>query len=188
MQAFSKLFKPANQIMNMADNFYKQLGTGISSITFGISLSVFVYAAAVGLVTGLQAGLLFATSLLLVLRFWWRYNELFVRLLPSSSFWHFLLDFAVSFFAIAAVLTINDLSMWAMVGMFAMLASSIRCTLSWHNAKSAKHKLKRTFAGSAAMFAVFWVLYVASQFISGVYLAAAAFVVALALVVYSSRD
>src|SRR3990167_8130873 len=101
----------------MAYDFYRQLGTGVSSLTFGAALSIFVYAVASGIVSGFQAWLLFGASFLLMLRFWWRYNELFVQFLPSRTFWHFLFDFAVSFFGILAVLSVNSIGMWAILGM-----------------------------------------------------------------------
>ncbi|MEK6887855.1 MAG: hypothetical protein AABX14_02805 [Candidatus Aenigmatarchaeota archaeon] len=54
----------------MAYDFYRQLGTGVLSLTFGAALSIFVYAVASGIVSGLQAWLLFGSSFLLMLRFW----------------------------------------------------------------------------------------------------------------------
>ena len=114
----------------MANDFYRQLGTGVSSLTFGVALSIFIYAAASGIVSGVQAWLLFATSFLLMLRFWWRYNELFVQHAPSRTFWHFLFDFAVAFFGILAVLVVNNIQTWALLGMLAMISSAVRCLLS----------------------------------------------------------
>src|SRR3989344_6407674 len=89
------------------DNFTRNLGIGVSSLTFGVALSIFIYAVASGIVGSIQAWLLFGTSFLLMLRFWWRYNELFVQHAPSNNFLHFLFDFAIAFFAILAVLFVN---------------------------------------------------------------------------------
>src|SRR3989338_8005259 len=100
----------------MAPDYYKQLGTGGSSLTFGVALSIFIYAVASGIVQGISAWLLFGASFLLMLRFWWRYNELFVKSLPSNSYLHFLFDFVISFFGIIAVVFVGDISLWAMVG------------------------------------------------------------------------
>ena len=78
------------------DNFTRNLGIGVSSLTFGVALSIFIYAVASGIVQGISAWLLFGASFLLMLRFWWRYNELFVKSLPSNSYLHFLFDFVVT--------------------------------------------------------------------------------------------
>src|SRR3990167_1599660 len=171
----------------MAYDFYRQLGTGVSSLTFGAALSIFVYAVASGIVSGLQAWLLFGSSFLLMLRFWWRYSELFVRYLPSRTYWHFLFDFAVSFFGILAVLSVGSIKMWSMLGAFAMLASIVRCSLSSKEAaKDAKLKLRRTFLGAFAMFIVMLVIYGLASAIEHVLLASAAFIIILVFVVYSS--
>ena len=58
----------------MANDFYRQLGTGVSSLTFGVALSIFIYAAASGIVSGVQAWLLFATSFLLISCIYFSYN------------------------------------------------------------------------------------------------------------------
>jgi hypothetical protein len=83
------------------DDFYRQLGTGVASLTFGVALAIFIYAAPAA-ASSIQTLLLFATSFLLMLRFWWRYNELFVQNLPSRTYWHFLFDFLISFFGAVA--------------------------------------------------------------------------------------
>ena len=171
----------------MADNFYKQLGTGVSSLTFGVALSIFIYAAASGIVSSLQAWLLFATSFLLMLRFWWRYNELFVQFMPSRTFWQFLFDFLVSFFGILAVLTVGDIWMWAMLGILAMSSSAVRCGLSWHKAGSAKPKLKRTLSGAVGMLIVLGIVYALAPTVNHISLAAGIFVIVMIFVVYSSR-
>ncbi len=73
--------------------FFQHLGLSISTITFGVGLSIFIYSASTGAIAGTQTALLYATSFLLMLRFWWRYTELFVRSFPSQNFWQFLFDF-----------------------------------------------------------------------------------------------
>ncbi|MEK6888147.1 MAG: hypothetical protein AABX14_04340 [Candidatus Aenigmatarchaeota archaeon] len=171
----------------MPDNFYRQLGTGVASLTFGVALSIFIYAAASGIVSGLQAWFLFATSFLLMLRFWWRYNELFVRFMPSRTFWHFLFDFAISFFGILTVLTVGDLRTWALLSALAMLLSAIRCGLSWHEAKTAKPMLKKTFLGAIAMLVIMGAVYALVPIIGHVLLAEAVFILVLIFVIYSSR-
>jgi uncharacterized membrane protein len=172
----------------MANDFYRQLGTGVASLTFGVALSIFIYAAASGIVNSTQAWLLFATSFLLMLRFWWRYSELFVQFMPSRTYWHFLFDFAVSFFGILAVLAVSDIRMWAMLGMLAMLSSIIRCSLSWQKAtKDTKQKLRRTLFGAIGMLVIFGIIYGLIPLASHVLLAGAIFVIVLIFVVYSSR-
>lgn len=170
----------------MASEFYRQLGTGVASLTFGVALSIFIYAAASGIPNSLQTWLLFAASFLLMLRFWWRYSELFVQFLPSRTFWHFLLDFLVSFFGILAVLSVGDIQKWAMLGALAMLSSVIRCSLSWHAVKAAKPKLKRTLLGAVALLIVMSAIYALAQSVSNLLLAEAIFVLVLIFVVYSS--
>ena len=174
-------------VIYMADNFYRQLGTGVASLTFGVALSIFIYAAASGIVSGLQACLLFLTSFLLMLRFWWRYNELFVQFLPSHTFWQFLLDFLISFFGILAVLFVGNMQLWVMLGALAMLSSAIRCRLSWQEAGKAKQKLERTFFGALAMLIIMVAVYGLVPFIEKISLAAGVFILVLIFVVYSSR-
>ncbi|MBI4174619.1 MAG: hypothetical protein HY517_03155 [Candidatus Aenigmarchaeota archaeon] len=168
-------------------DFYRQLGTGVSSLTFGVALSVFIIAAAYGFVSGLSAWLLFAASFLLMLRFWWRYNELFVQSIPSRNYWHFLFDFAVSFFGIMSVLAVNDIRAWAMLGGLAMMSSLIRCGLSWKSAGKAMRELKKTAIGALAMLVIFGAVYLLSASISHATLAAAMLVIVLVFVIYSSR-
>lgn len=171
----------------MADVFYRQLGTGVASLTFGVALSVFIYAVASGIVNSMQAWLLFAASFLLMLRFWWRYNELFVQYLPSHTFRHFLFDFAISFFGILAVLFVGTIQTWAMIGALAMLSSAIRCGLSWKEAtKDTKTKLKRTFFGSVGMLIIMLIVYAAVPAIENILLAASIFIIILLFVIYAS--
>jgi len=172
---------------NMAD-FYKQLGTGVASLTFGVALSIFIYAAASGIVNSAQASLLFAASFLLMLRFWWRYSELFVQHLPSRTFWHFLFDFLVSFFGILAVLSVNAMQTWAALGMLAMLSSIIRCGLSWRNAtKDTKQKLRRTLFGATGMLIILGIIYSLAPIVEQILLTEAVFIIVLIFVIYSSR-
>lgn len=170
----------------MAADFYRQLGLGVSSLTFGVALSIFIYAVASGTVAGVQAWLLFATSFLLMLRFWWRYNELFVQSAPSSSFWHFLFDFLIAFFGILAVLLANDIQAWALAGIAAMIASLARCGLSWKESKIRK-QLRATAAGALAMMVLLGIVYILSASFSQTSIAAGIFVIALIFVFYSSR-
>lgn len=167
--------------------YLRQLGIGVASLTFGVALSIFIYAAASGILNSIQAFLLYGTSFLLMLRFWWRYTELFIQFLPSRSFWHFLFDFAISFFGILAVLFIGSIQTWAVIGAAAMIASMIRCGLSWQDAKNkVKNALKRTLFGSITMFIVMLIIYSLSPFIDNVVLAASVFVIVLLFVVYTS--
>ncbi|MBI2075674.1 MAG: hypothetical protein HYT72_00310 [Candidatus Aenigmarchaeota archaeon] len=170
------------------ETYLRQLGTGVASLTFGVVLSIFIYAAASGVLNSTQAFLLYGASFLLMLRFWWRYAELFIQFLPSRSFWHFLSDFAISFFGILAVLFVGAIQAWAALGATAMIASMIRCGLSWQDAKNedVKNSLKRTLFGSVAMFIVMSVIYSLSPLADNVLLAMAAFAVVLIFVVYAS--
>jgi hypothetical protein len=173
--------------------FFQTLGIGVSSLTFGVALSIFIYAAISGTLISAQSFLLFIATFLLMLRFWWRYNELFVQHLPSKTFWHFLFDFAISFFGIIAILLINNIQTWAAVGMAAMAASIIRCGLSWHDAKdkikdkSVFAALKRTKTGSAFMFIIMLAVYLLAFFIEHLVLSAAIFVLVILFIIYSSR-
>lgn len=165
----------------------QQLGIGVASLTFGVALSIFIYAAASGLLNGLQTLLLYLTSFLLMLRFWWRYTELFIQFLPSRGFWHFLFDFAISFFGILAVLFVGTIQTWAVLGATAMIMSMIRCGLSWKDANgNVKNALKRTLFGSIAMFIFMFIIYSLSPLVDNVILAAVAFVFVLIFVVYAS--
>lgn len=170
----------------MALDFSRQLGLGVSVITFGVALSIFIYAVASGIVVGIQAWLLFAASFLLMLRFWWRYNELFVQNSPSRSFWHFLFDFLIAFFGILAVLLVNDIRIWALSGIAAMLASLARCWLSWKDNKVRK-ELRRTSLGAAVMAVLFGIVYALSGTYSHINIAAGMLVIVLVFVAYSSR-
>lgn len=170
----------------MVNNFYRQLGIGVAVITFAVALSAFVYAAASGVANSLQAWLLLATSFLLMLRFWFRYSELFVQFMPSRTYWHFLFDFAISFFGILAVLSVNNMQTWAMLGALAMLSSAIRCSLSWKKAGAAKQKLKRTLLGAVGLLVIMTAVYGLAASVEQLLLASAAFIIVLLFVVYSS--
>ena len=174
----------------MADRrFEQQLGIGVASITFGVALSIFIYAAVSGAAADMPAWILYVTSFLLMLRFWWRYNELFVRNAPSSGYWQFLFDFGTSFFGILAVLFVGDIQMWAALGAAAMLASAVRCGLSWNAVTAdAKKRLKRTAVGAIGMFMLFGAVYALAATVSRLHLAAAIFVVVVLFVIRASRQ
>lgn len=171
----------------MALDFYRQLGTGVASLTFGVALSIFIYAAASGIVASIQAWLLFGTSFLLMLRFWWRYSELFVQFLPSQTFWHFVFDFLAAFFAILAVLSVGNMQTWALLGVLAALSSAVRCGLSWNSAKQAKARLRETLFGAVGVLVLMAIIYYLAAFVNHVTLSSAAFVIVLLFVVYASR-
>ncbi len=167
--------------------FFQQIGIGVASLTFGVALSIFIYAAGTGAFASTQTILLYATSFLLMLRFWWRYTELFVRSLPSQNFWHFLFDFAVSFFGISAVLFISNIHTWALLGVAAMLSAAIRCKFSWSDAMRAEQeKLKRTFYGALGMLAIFAAIYFLAPAVDGIILAGGAFAIVLLFVVWAA--
>ena len=172
----------------MPNDFYRQLGTSVAGLTFGVALSIFILVVATGIVAGIAAWLLFVTSFLLMLRFWWRYNELFVQYLPSNTFWHFVFDFAASFFGILAVIFVGDIRIWSLVGALAMMSSAIRCGLSWNSAsRDVKSKLRKTLYGAIGMLVIMGIVYAVAGNVSHELLAAAIFVVTLVFVVYSSR-
>jgi len=173
----------------MADKtFFQQLGIGVSSLTFGVALSVFIFAVAAGIPGSIAAWLLFITSFLLMLRFWWRYNELFVKSLQSKTYWHFLFDFAISFFGILAVIMVNNIQLWAAVGAAAMVASIIRCGLSWHEARdNVKKPLKRTKIGSGIMLIIFAIIYWLAAYVEHLTLSAVILVLVIIFVAYTSR-
>jgi hypothetical protein len=165
----------------------QQLGIGVASLTFGVALSIFIYAAATGIVNSLPSALLYITSFLLMLRFWWRYTELFIQHLPSRSFTQFLLDFVISFFGILAVLFIGNIQTWAAIGSASMIASMIRCSLSWNYAKTpVKKSLKKTIFGSLAMLIIFTVVYTLAPAVNNLWLAEAVFALTIIFVAYAS--
>ena len=170
----------------MAKDFYQTLGLGVSSLTFGVALSVFILSAVSGIVIGISGWLLFATSFLLMLRLWWRYNEVFVQHSPSRNFWHFMFDFLTAFFGILVVLLVRDIQMWALIGVLAMISSMVRSGLSWKDTKIRK-QLKSTVAGAIVMAIIFSVVYCLAPFVGQVNLAVGVFVLVLVFVVYSSR-
>ncbi|UCG95033.1 MAG: hypothetical protein JSV92_03240 [archaeon] len=173
----------------MDNGFLKQLGIGVASLTFGVALSIFILAIYAGLVSGIQAWLLYLTTFLLMLRFWWRYTELFVQNMPSRGYWHFLFDFAISFFGIAAVLFVSNIRTWALMGAAAMLASMIRCGMSWKSAKKkeVKKELKNTVYGSFGMLVIFSLVYLLAPFFDNLWLAGTVFILVLLFVIYASR-
>jgi len=172
----------------MEEKYIRQLGIGVASLTFGAALSIFILAIYAGVVNNLQTLLLYLTSFLLMLRFWWRYTELFVQFLPSRNFWQFLSDFAISFFGILAVLFVGNIQTWSMVGAGAMIASMIRSGLSWKDAegKKVKKSLKNTVIGALGMLVLFSLIYVLAPFTDNLILAGSAFVLVLVFVIYAS--
>lgn len=170
----------------MAMDFYRQLGAGVASLTFGVALSVFIFAVATGMVSGTAAWLLFAASFLLMLRFWWRYNELFVQFAPSRTFWHFLFDFLTAFFGILAVLFVADMRTWALIGILAMLSSIARCALSWKDSKT-KRSLRNTMIGAAVMGILLGIVYALPATANAIHISAGIFVLVLIFVLYSAR-
>lgn len=173
----------------MEEKYLRQLGIGVASLTFGVALSIFIYVAASGFLNSTQAFLLYGTSFLLMLRFWWRYTELFIQFLPSRNFWQFLFDFAISFFGIVAVFFISNIQTWTAIGAAAMIASMFRCGLSWKYAKNKKVKksLKNTVIGSVVMLIIFSFVYLLAPLVNNLWLAGAVFVLVLLFVIYASR-
>ena len=166
----------------MGDNYLQNLGLGVASLTFGVALSVFIYAAASGIIqlSNLQTIFLAATSFLLMLRFWFRYTELFVKHLPSRTYLHFLFDFGISFFGILAVLLVGNIQLWAAAGAAAMVASIVRCALSMKDAKGLiKKQLKMTVGGSIAMLIVMGIVYYAAPFYDAISISASVLVFVL---------
>ena len=171
----------------MADNFYKQLGIGVSSVTFGVMLAVFIFTAGMGNVNSPQAVLLFATSFLLTISLWWQHSDLFVKSLQSHNVWHFVFDFAVSFLGIMAVIFVNDLQIWLLIGIMTMLSSAVRCMLQWDkSSKAIKSKLKETFFVAVGLSMILDVIYIASYSMSGVFLSVLVFIIALIFVAHPS--
>lgn len=169
----------------MAKDFYQQLGTGISTATFAVGLAVFILAAAFGVVNTLQGWLLFAVSFLIMLRFWFRYSELFVRFLPSKTYWQFVFDFLVAFFGILAVLSVGNIQTWALLGALAMISSAVRCGMSWKESKKdSKPQLKQTLKGSTLMLIIFAAVYLLAPFSDQLWLAASVLVLVMIFVIY----
>lgn len=171
----------------MAKMDFRQLGMGVASITFGVALVIFIQAVILGMVSSIQTLLLYITSFLLMIRFWWRYTKLFIQYLPSQNFWQFLLDFAVSFFGILAVLFITDIQIWAVFGASAMLASMLRCASSWKvKKKNVKKSLRSTAAGAGVMLAALSSVYLLTPVVSDFILTVSIFMLTTAFVVYAS--
>lgn len=143
-------------------NFFRQLGLGVASLTFGVALSIFIFAFYSGMVNSMQAFLLYLTSFLLMLRFWWKYTEIFIRLMPSHTFLQFLLDFLISFFGILAVLFVDNIQTWAAIGIAAMAASAVRCGIVLDKSKE-KQMLRRTFWNSIVMIIIMSAVYFLSS-------------------------
>jgi hypothetical protein len=174
----------------MAKNFFRQLGTGVASLIFGVALSIFIYAAATGVVNSTPALLLYVTTFLMMLRFWWRYASLFLQHFPSHTFWQFLLDFAGSFFGILTILYVGNILTWSLLAAATMLVSAVRCGLSWKEAaKGQKKALKATLGGALGMLVVAGAIYglAYATLADTLYLAPAAFVIVLVFVIVSSR-
>lgn len=172
----------------MEEKYLRQLGIGVASLTFGVALSIFILAAYAGVTNSLQTLLLYLTSFLLMLRFWWRYTELFVQFIPSRNFWQFLFDFAISFFGIIAVLFVGNIQIWAIIGAIAMVMSVIRCGLSWNYAKNknVKKSLKNTIIGAISMIVLFSFVYILVPIVDNLDLAGGVFVLVLIFVIYVS--
>ena len=172
----------------MEEKYLRQLGIGVASLTFGVALSIFILAVYAGFVNSLQTTLLYLASFLLMLRFWWRYTELFVQFLPSRNFWQFLFDFAISFFGIIAVVFIGNIQTWTIIGAGAMIASIIRSGLSWKYAKNknVKKSLKNTIIGALGVLVLFSLVYALTPFVDNLILAGSVFVLVLLFVIYAS--
>jgi len=166
-------------------DFYQQLGLGVASIVFGVALSIFVYAATTG-VQGTTAWLLYVTSFLLMLRFWWRYTTVFVQYTPSQTFWQFLTDFAISFFGILAVLFVKDIRMWALLGGATMLASILRCCIAKPTG-AARTAVKQTLRGALGMLILMLAVYFLAPTISHATLATAVLVLVALFVLHAAK-
>lgn len=172
----------------MAQAFFQRIGVGVASLTFGVALSIFIYAAAAGLVSGASAWLLFGATFLLMLRFWWRYIGLFVRWAPSQTYWHFLLDFAISFFGIAAVLFVSAVQTWAALGAAAMAASMVRCALAWKDANAKiRQELKKTLLGASGVAMLMGAVWALAPLVENTLLATGAFVLVLTFVIWAAK-
>lgn len=172
----------------VSDGFFQNVNVGVASLLFGVALSIYVYAVTAGKVSGISSWLLFLTSFLLLFRFWWRHVSLFVRLVPSHTFWQFSFDFIIAFLGVIAVFYVYDLRVWALIGSGLMIASIVRCVLALPGADSeVKKKIKQTIVGAVIFFVFAVVLYLLSSFVSELYLAIAIFAVTAVFVVYSSK-
>ncbi|MEK6887856.1 MAG: hypothetical protein AABX14_02810 [Candidatus Aenigmatarchaeota archaeon] len=107
--------------------------------------------------------------------------------MPSSTFLHFLLDFAIAFFAILAVLFVGSIQTWSLLGALAMISSAIRCALSWCSNHKANNELKKTLIGSIGVLIIMGIIYAVAPVVNQLMLSAVVFVIVLIFVAYSSR-
>lgn len=171
----------------VSKDFFQNVGVSIASLTFGVALSIFIYAVSSGKVPNTAAWLLFITSFLLLLRFWWRYVELFARLVPSHTFWQFTLDFIIAFCGVIAVLYLSNIKLWATIVSALMLASIIRCALAWKESdKSVQKKLKRTVIGAVVFLILAAIIYFSAPFVSEMVLAAGILAISALFILYSA--
>ena len=172
----------------VSKDFFQNVNVGVASLLFGVALSIYIYAVSAGKIPSTTAWLLFVTSFLLLLRFWWRHVGLFIRFVPSHTFWQFSFDFLIAFFGILAVLYVSDTRIWAAIGAALMLASIIRCALAWKEAdKSVQKKLKRTILGALVFLVLAAIIYFSAPFVSGTILAGGILVITALFVMYSAR-
>lgn len=172
--------------MTIDKKFLKQIGIGVASLTFGAALAIFIYAFPLAM-RSYAALLLYLTSFLLMMRFWWRYVELFVQYAPSKSFWNFLFDFMISFFGIISVLYVNHIQTWALFGIAAMISSIIRVSMSWDNKKIRK-KLRNTIIGTVAFALIFSFVYYLAPLIESYLIASGILIITLIFIIAASIE
>ena len=90
------------------------------------------------------------------------------------------------FDAILAVLLVNDIQIWALSGIAAMLSSLVRCGMSWKEAKIRK-QLRATAICAVVMAIVLGIVYAFSASYSATNLATGTLILVVIFVVYSSR-
>ncbi len=172
----------------VSGGFFQNVNIGVASLLFGVALSIYVYAVTSGKVSGFSSWFLFLTSFLLLFRFWWRHVSLFVRYVPSHTFWQFSFDFIIAFLGVIAVFYVYSLRVWALIGAGLMLASIVRCVLSLPGAGvDIKKKLRQAILGAGLFVVLAIVLCLLALFVSELYLAIAILVVTVIFVIYSSR-
>lgn len=146
--------------------FFQNVHIGLSSLAFGVTLSMFLYAYASHLVQNTASWLLYISTFFLMLRFWYQYVAFYGKQLPSYTFGHFLLDFLIAFFGNLAILSVNNIAAWTVSVCLALLVAIGRCKLAIPDANKLKNQIKEIAKRCLALIialAIIW-LFVAKPF------------------------
>ena len=119
--------------------FFQNVHIALSSLAFGVTLSIFLYTYSSGILQNTAHWLLYIATFLLMLRFWYQYMTFYGKELPSHTFSQFLFDFLIAFLGNIAILSVANMAAWTVSMSLALLAASARCKLAKPDADQ-KHK------------------------------------------------